>query len=50
MKSQTVHDLPPPKKSKLEPLPSVKSPEPDSNKSSALKIDPLSAEVEKKDI
>jgi len=49
-KSSSIESLPPPKKKGLEPLPSVKSPEPDFNSSSGLKIDPVSADEEKKGI
>jgi hypothetical protein len=42
--------LPPPKKSKLEPLTS-KSPEPEIIKTGVgLKLDPISAEIEKKSV
>lgn len=42
-------ELPPPKKTKLEPLTS-KSPDPEPAKSQPMKLDPISTESEKKEI
>jgi hypothetical protein len=48
-KAASLENLPPPKKKGLEPLPSIKSPEPEISKPLS-KIEPLSLDEEKKGI